>query len=878
MRLSKTPRVRFGATLLALIVAQAPITHAQSAPGVAQSTANPETETVTLDKFVVTGVRASLKSALEQKRDKIEITDSIVSDDVNKLPDLNVTEALQRISGIQITRDRGEGGTVAIRGLTQMETLLNGREVFTAGGGRGLNFQDVAAELISGIDVYKTSSAHQIEGGLGGTVDVRTRRPFDFPGLEVAGSARLVQSDLVDSTKPQFSVLASDRFKTSAGEIGALVNLTYQERAWREDNVSIGNPVSRTDLISGQTVAAPNGVYYNTSAGSRKRTGVSAVVQWRPSADLELYAEANYAKFKTIQDTYGLSIGTSTTPVAGSASLFSGTNDVKAVSYTNVPFTVLAFARDTEDKNQQFAVGGKWIHDALTLRADLSYTDSSNTLWFNGINTTSTAPSFTQNLASHPAGNTISGVDLSSPSAYNYTTVAYRVLPFDGDLKAAKLDADYALKNEFLRSIQAGLRFARRGASNAPGLIFGDVGLTNRPVSANPALTRPIPWTDFFPHDQGTPMFRNYLVGNLQSARNPQLLRDSFNITTPLPTTGNPLSVWDINEDTASAHVMANYKFIAGLPIDGNAGIRYVETKENVSGHQSVPATGAVAPIDIHTRYHDVLPSFNGRITLMEGLYLRLAASKTLTRPDFSQLSPSLTLIPNPTNPLQNTGGAGNPALKPIRGKNYDLSLEKYFSETGSVYVAVFHKRVEGFPTTVSSPETYDGVTYQVSRPQNGAGAKIKGYEVGYQQFFDFLPGALKGFGAQLNYTYVDSETPSSVAGLTTPLQNLSKNSYNVVLMYEQKKLTARVAYNWRDKFFTGISNIVGIGPIPNYNKSYGWLDASVSYQITDKVRFALEGSNLTRTMRETYYGVETRPSNSWINDLQVMATVTVRL
>jgi iron complex outermembrane receptor protein len=232
-------------------------------------------------------------AAAEQiKRDTIGIVDSVDDDDIARLPDLNVTEALQRITGIQIQRDLGEGSSPSIRGLTQMETLLNGREVFTAGTGRNLNFEDMPAEMISGIDVYKSSSAAQLEGGVGGTIDLRTHRPFDFADREIVGSARLVHGDLAGKNEPQFSLLASDRWRTvSAGEVGALVDVSYQERAFREDQKSSGNPLARTDIVPGRTVVAPNGTSETTSVGVRKRTAGYLRLQWRPSPAGEVYAE-----------------------------------------------------------------------------------------------------------------------------------------------------------------------------------------------------------------------------------------------------------------------------------------------------------------------------------------------------------------------------------------------------------------------------------------------------------------------------------------------------------------------------------------------------------------------------------------------------------
>jgi len=210
---------------------------AESASSFAQTdNSGVDAETVALDDILVVGKRAGLVSAQEIKRDKMEIVDSVVADDINKLPDINVTDALSRITGVQILRDRGEGAGVAIRGLTQMETLLNGREVFTAGSGRTLDFADIPSEMLGGIDVYKTSSANHIEGGVGGTIDLRTHRPFDFDGRQLLGSARVIHGDLADKEEPQFSTLLSDRWKTeSFGEFGALVNFAYQRRAWRED-------------------------------------------------------------------------------------------------------------------------------------------------------------------------------------------------------------------------------------------------------------------------------------------------------------------------------------------------------------------------------------------------------------------------------------------------------------------------------------------------------------------------------------------------------------------------------------------------------------------------------------------------------------------
>jgi iron complex outermembrane recepter protein len=277
----------------------------------------------------------------------------------------------------------------------------------------------------------------------------------------------------------------------------------------------------------------------------------------------------------------------------------------------------------------------------------------------------------------------------------------------------------------------------------------------------------------------------------------------------------------------------------------------------------------------VDSTYTDYLPSLNLRYRAADGLNLRAAASKTITRPNFNELSPSLTLTPNPLTPANNSGAAGNPDLKPVRSENLDLALEKYGANGMALTATAFLKRVEGFVSNVGQPETHDGAVYQVTRPQNGPGARIKGVELGYQQFFDFLPPALRGLGLQANYTFIDSETPHVTLG-NIPLANLSRNSANLIGIYENEPISARLAGNWRSKFVSGFSSVVG-ATRPVYTRAYGWLDASLTYRVGKHASLAFEGSNLLRTVRSAYYGVETRPQGAWLNDRQFSASLTLR-
>lgn len=838
---------------------------------------SPETDAaLSMETVVVTGKRASLSSAQDVKRGKLEIVDAIAAEDIHKLPDINTSDALQRISGVQITRDRGEGSVAAIRGLGQIETTLNGREVFTAGNGRLLDLADFPTEMLSAIHVYKTSSADQLEGGIGGSVDLRTRRPFDLPGAELAGSARYIHGDLVGDGKPQYTLLASKRWGLeSGGEFGALANFSHQERAWREDQKSVAPPLARADIVPGQTVVAPGGTSESASLGTRQRTAGGLVLQWRPTPQLELYAEGNYAELKTRQDTYQINISASSTFVPGSAQLFPGTNDLQSITWTNARASILSFARDTVDRTGQVAVGGKWDAGDLSLKADLSHTDSHNNLFFAGPVLSATVASFTQDVSGRLPATRVGGTDLLDPAKLKFASFSYRTRPFDGKLSALRLDGEYRLAGAFLDSLSAGLRLAEREATNAPGLLVADMAVPGAPSAATlPGLLRANPTGDYFP---GSTSIGTYLAGSPADARDAAGYRSTLGIAGPLPSDGNPLGVWKIREQTQSAYAMGRFHGTA-LPVDGNIGVRLVQTRTQVAGNQSVPLTGTVAPIALGSAYTDLLPSTHLRYELDDGTILRAALSRTVSRPDFNQLSPSLTLVRNSVNPVLNAGSAGNPELRPVRADNLDLAVERYFSGAGALHLTAFAKKVDGFALSASRPEAWYGETYQVSRPYNAGSAELKGLEAGYQQFYDFLPGALRGLGLQANYTYVDSATFDPLLGRKTALQNLSRHSANLVGLYERGAVSARLAWNWRDRFLSRTAGVVGIGTLPVHTRAYGWLDASLTYRLTDKVALSLEGLNLTRTVRRSYYGVETRPESAWINDTQFACLLTIKL
>jgi len=842
-----------------------------------------------LEPVIIVGTRASLESAVERKRNSDDIVDGILADDINRLPDLSVADAVQRITGVQITRDRGEASVASVRGLVQIETTLNGRELFTGGFGRALDYADLPSEMLAGIDVYKTSSASRIEGGLGGTVDLRTRHPFDFREPKLALTARYLRGDLVDKGAGQVSALYGSRVAAGAGEAAILVNLMVQDRAFREDQKSTGTPMlcsaratsgCRLDLVPGEDTVAPSNTSETTSVGRRRRQAGSVMLGWRPNPALDLYAEAHYAELRTKQDSVqanaGPNFGAGSSFDPASVALFPGTQDVQHITWTNVPVSLLSFARDTIDRTHQVAAGGSWTRGEMRLSADLSRTRSLNRLYFSGPTLAGTAARFTHDLSGDAPSTSITGTDLTDPANLRYASLAYRVRPLQGSLLAGRIDAEWQIDKGLFERVAVGWRQARREADNAANLIFGDVGVPGTVLASDrPGRTIAYPYGPFL-GGVGSSIDR-YLVDTLADARDAAALRDAFGITTPLPTAGGALGVWRIQERTDAAYAEAGWHLPA-KSLDGQFGLRMVHTHSVMSGNQSVPSTSTIEPIDVDSTTTDWLPSAGLRWRAGGPWQFRAAASRTITRPDFNLLSPSITLTPNSINPSLNQGTAGNPALRPLRATNVDFAAEAYLGAGHAASATFFWKRVDGFINAHSETETHDGQQYQVSRPYNTDAGRVSGVELAYQRFLDFLPGAWRGLGFQANATFTSSSVYDPVLKADAPMQNLSRRSLNLVGLYEQGAWSARLAWNWRSSFPSGTTNIVRVGTLQATTHSYGWLDASLRWRISDRLIWSVDAGNLLSTLRRSYFGVDTRPQNAWVNDRQIGTSLSLRM
>ncbi len=892
---------RASAGLLALLSAGWTPLFGQVAPTPANE-AKSEEKTVTLETFVVSSLRGSLATAADIKRSSQLVVDSIVASDIDKLPDINASYALSRVPGVQLAHTfsgLGGNGAVTIRGLNQITNTLDGRQVITPGGiangtagvgvgQRNFDYSQIPSALIAGIDVYKTSAANQIDGGLGGLVDVRMRKPFDFAdGYGGGVTAGTSYSTLRGENAQNYNLFANASTQTDFGKIGLLIALSDITTPWREDAIGIGNPVANATVTTGvPTALSASGYNVSSAYGEFKTSGFNAVLEWKPNDQWQLYLGYNPNKWRNVQDTVQFTTGLSAAnSVAGSGVMFAGsTTAVRSATFANVTGTAYGLIRDLQNKLDMFSFGGRYTAGDLTVKFDANRYTSSNRFYNNLVFASVNIPSLTYDLAGEIPSVQIAGVSLQDPSVYRLNQVNYRLFPSNTEGNAARLDGEYNIKKGFLSKIAGGMRYSTTTSDNYPtGLFLGSYTI---PASANllsqyPGLWGPAPIQDFFT-GYSQPQIPSYLTGSTAIMRDANAFYKAYGATnTPdTSTTINRLSLFDIKETTTAFYLMPQFAgSVAGYQVDGNLGLRAVQTKEDTSGFQG-PNSASAVPLNLKSSYWNYLPSFNGRVRLNDNLSLRAAFSKTITRPNFGSLSPSLTLNANPVNPALNSGSQGNPDLQPVHGTNYDMTLEYYFNKSDFVYVAGFRKEVKGFIASFSEQRTYDGVTYVISTSKNLNPATIQGFEAGFQQFFTFLPQPFDGFGLQANYTYVDSSTPTTVTGagtVTTPLTNLSKRSYNLVAMYEKGPFSARLAYNYRADFITGFAYFVNAGLLSQTMIGYADLDASLNYNFTKNVQIAIQGVNLTDKLRYQAYGSKQVPSNIFTDGRQLMASMTIR-
>jgi len=821
-------------------------------------------------EIVVSGFRQSLTAAENLKRRAVGSEDDILATDIAAFPDLNLAESLQRIPGITITRDSGEGRQIALRGLgaDYTRTQLNGMEVLgnTASGmdnrggvsrSRSFDYSLFASELFNRVAVQKSFAAEQDEGGIAGTVQLTSGKPFDV-GNKIVVSAKGQTNTNTSGVTPRVVGLVSHKW----GDLAALVSVAYSEiksnefgyRNWGWGITKYGannigpniDAATRANLMSGvyePTAQSPSSWYTD-----RKRLGITTSLQYHPGTNFKLDIDGLYGRLSDHRDDYALATA-GTNALTGSSvtgtqviqsAVIDNTNTLRAASFTGIDLRSEHHIIQNQTDFYQGVVNASWnVSDRLTLTALGGYEESDfGQPVFDKVFMELKNTAFSYDDRPNIPVNTY-GANLTNPNNWALQRLDVQQNKITSQYANGKLAASYNLNStltfktggEFKHFINGGYTWVNKVFHNSP---------TDTPIPNN--LKQLV--------QTGTLL--QYVVGNVAGVYN--YIGDPTNLNASYLQAG---SDYKVDEQTWAGFAQLDLDtMLGGMRLRGNAGLRYYSTDLDSTGHL---ATGAgFVPVSITTNSHGFLPAANVALDVAKDVVVRLSASRNVTRPALADLAAAGSIT---TRPNGGSVSLGNPYLQPFKATSIEGSVEYYMGHSGFASLGFFYKNMDTFTssTTKTIPYGQTGLPlslliqgedantpFDVSQPVNGPGAKIKGLEAAFQHDFTFLPGVLKHLGIVANGTWFDGHQTAFYSGVakTIPLYNLSKWAANTTLYYENAVWGVRVSDAYRSSYITSAGTAIN-------NSGDGYrgqnnVDFQAHYTVRPGFRLIAEGLNLT--------------------------------
>ena len=863
-----------------------------------------------VEEVMVTGYRASLENALENKRSSVNFTDSITAEEVGKLPDNNLAEALQRVPGVQISRTNGEGQQISLRGLgpSFARVLLDGMPVSAASEGsvdaqsrnREFDFDLLPSEIFSQLSVSKTPRASLVEGGLSGTIDMRAPRPFDFSEFTASYQAQGAYSTVSENIDPKASFLVSNTWNDT---FGALVSFSTSERSYRTDgwsaqgwtsglvtgnppaagyskgfdwnlpSVSSANPsttapgfINESGLTNAELANAqfPRLPRPELQIGDRDRMGSTLSLEWKPSDAFSMNFDVIYSKLEADFDRYTNNMlvrltGSGTNNPTGFGYLTP--SNVEIDSNNTIDHAVISGAKfwsenrvfQQESDFLHTGLGASWqIADNLKLEAKAGRQESD----FRWRMTTYL-------LLSDPGTVTIDiddripevqpSLNLADINNWDFNTVRVQPRSREETNDNFALDLTWGEDNRNLRVGALMNKFYRERLSFSSSVgttqgsyltPFGYNGGNDISTFNLSGFAKPVPVSYFGKNIQDNMGYDSWAVADLKAFGN-LMSYDALDNAANLDFQNSG----SFEETNISAYIEGNYALdLWGRELRMNAGLRYAQTDQDLTGFIRLPSTPAAAtnlfglrPDDfgrntIKGDYSEVLPSLNLSYDLSESLVGRFALSRAMTRPSPSDIQPFTSLS---TDAVVTQG---NPNLEPYLSDQVDLGVEWYFDEGAVLGGNYFYKEITGFVERQRVPrpfrnagiplDTITDPTFLAAIPQGldtvllfntpvniDAVTYLRGAEFLYQQNLDML---LEGMGVSLNYTMLDS-------GEAT-ITGLAEDNYNAVVYYETDRYAVRFSYNFRADYVECTVNCGSTSPEVQYRNEAGYLDFSSSY------------------------------------------------
>lgn len=832
--------------------------------------------------IVVTGFRSSLFKALDLKRSAVNLTESVLAEDIAKMPDLNLSESIQRIPGVAISREGGEGRNVTLRGFAPdfTRTTLNGMEVpastdgldsggFTVNSSRGFDFNVFASELFNRIDVQKTQRASVEEGGIAGTIDLYSGRPFDRPGPHIVGAAEGSYNTVTQKVDPRVALLFSDTFADN--KIGIMLSAAYSRRtvyqegrssvlwtspfingdSWADTNPTVkGTPKACGAADPLDCLWAPRLPRADFFGNDQKRLGLSGALQFRPSDRLTLTLNALYSRLENDRYNYNSMEWLLTHGPAGN---MVGQTPVSFTVSPNGKELIAASFNDVTSWYESRHQFSRSTFQQYVGNIDYRITDN---LTFAGLVGTARDSADRQELRFYARS-------IPHPYSYDYTgstdvpTVSFG--SYDPNKASNYVDALTAanrtnaiVKDNFTAkgdlTFQSGEMTLKAGAAYNRRLVrYGEAAGANpyiNPVSSY-LKAFPIPHFGSGVVDGGLPTFA---VIDFDAIARSGLVAGQY--------IDNVGADWQVVEKTKGGYVEFNDRFDLGsMALRLNIGARYVGTTVDSS------ATLSNSPVRVQHSYANFLPSANAVLEVTSNFLIRAAYGRSMTRPSLSALNIAGPVFGYDTRTVSNFG---NPYLKPYLSNDYDVGVEWYFAKGGLLSAGLFYKDIISSLTTAvvtqKVPQQYWAAIYADPRysPSYQAdpattpytfttvvntpnGNRVKGIELTANIPFSIFSDSLSPFGIASNYTYVDGRD----------LSGLSPNSYNVTVYYDTGTRGIRVSLNHRDDYL--ITSPGGNGNAQERKSGSTQLDMSAYWNLTKRWTLNLQGINLNN-QRERYY------------------------
>lgn len=871
------------------------------APAFGQEAPEEEAE-ARLDVVKVTGFRGSLAEALDVKRAETGSVDAIFAEDIADFPDQNLAESLQRIPGVAITRDSGEGRELTVRGLggDYTRVRINGMEAQAATGGestnrgRGFDFNVFASELFNQIVVRKTASANLTEGSLGAVVDLNTGHPLDYSdGLTAVTNVQGQFNDVSEDFGPRLAGLLawhdpSDKWGVS-GSISYSDNQTIEEGQntvrWQKATFASVGGVSCTanpadpGCTEVKDAFHPRIPRYGNIILDRERLGITGSFQWRPTDTGKLTVDALYSKYDASRaEKYGevLFRGNEGGMDVVDYTYNAATNNLDSMLVNNAWVRMETFEKAWTTEFNQYSARYEhdWtdrIHGDLligTSESDLTF-PYETTFMYDQRNYDGFFYDYTNDEFPTIA---FQGADVTDPNIFQMTELRDRPAAVNNTYD----NLSYAVEWEFADaySVEGGINYKKYNFESegyrrdtgvcGSGLFNCDPNGDGVNELVGVPATADLSETFNFGGKTGSGSTTSWLIPSLSG------WADYFDIYN-LPKTLDQGSTSAVEEKSLGAFVQLNGEVpIGDMDLRFDVGVRYVETEQTSAGYNS----GTYVTVD-RDPYEDWLPSANVAMNVTDDIILRASAAKVMTRPGLGNLSPGGSV-----DSFNYRVSYKNPFLDPTRATALDASIEWYFADESLVSFAVFHKDIESFPINTSREGTYSstglplnllvptsptsvnpeggpaescnpanggGGCWTISSLDNGEGAKITGAEFSLQLPFDVFTETpvISDMGFIGNYTYVDSDTEYDISGtkVTERLLGLSNTSWNMTLYYEANNLKLRVSGAYRDDYLTSTS---GTGNLfEGYGETFN-VDFSSTYSVNDRLDLTFEALNLT--------------------------------